>query len=133
MSSISEFQYQEMLRSLNRNRGTTPPPEIESDLHRDILEYCEAQWPRWKYDHSRMDKRTRNTLGVPDFIIALPNGRTIWVECKRPGEKLSSAQQNFAAEMAKLGHTVHIVHTIQEFLQEVEKVLQTQPSTNHQP
>jgi len=92
---------------------------LEKKLHRDIMDHCDKQWPRWKYVHSRIDKRTRNESGVPDFIIALPMARTLYVEAKRPGEKPSLAQCTWHAEMAKLGHTVQIVHDMAEFLQAV--------------
>lgn len=119
MSSITRFQFEQMQVRLGHPPRTLPPP-LEKELHREIMDHCDKQWPRWKYIHSRTDKRTRNEEGVPDFIIALPLARTLYVEAKRPGEKPSLAQRNWHAEMAKLGHAVFIVHNFPEFLAAVE-------------
>jgi hypothetical protein len=116
MSSISQFQLEQMQARLARNRHEPEaPPALEKDLHQDIMDYCDRQWPRWKYVHSRTDKATRNEPGVPDFLIILPAQRVLLVECKRPGEKVSPAQRDWHAEAAKLDHIVCIVHDMQEF------------------
>lgn len=80
------------------------------------MDYCDAQWPRWKYIHSRMDKSTRNEPGVPDFTIFLPENKKLVIEAKRPGEKLSPAQRDWHAEMDRLDHTVHLVYSFDDFL-----------------
>ncbi len=90
--------------------------EPEARLHRQILDYCDAQWPRWKPIHSRMDRPTTTEKGVCDFIIAMPNGRTLYVECKRVGSKLTLEQAAWIYEMKLLNHTVHVVETMGEFL-----------------
>lgn len=126
MSNITLFQFQQMQARLARPVETTAPL-LEKELHQDIIDHCDKQWPRWKYVHSRTDKPTRNTLGVPDFVIALPLGRTLYVEAKRPGQKPSLAQSAWHAEMLKLKHYVHVVHDMQEFLSAVEQVKQDWP------
>jgi len=117
--SITTFQLEQMQARLRRPVTPAEPP-LEKKLHREIMDHCDKQWPRWKYIHSRMDKSTRNEIGVPDFVIALPNHRTFFVEAKRPGEKPTLAQAGWHAEMAKLGHTVHVVHDLTEFLKAIE-------------
>lgn len=126
--SITRFQLEQMQARLNRP-GTGPVPP-EKELHREIMDYCNAQWPRWKYVHSRMDRATtRDQTGVSDFVIALSQCRTLYVEAKRPGEKVSPAQRDWHAEMARLGHTVHVVHDLCEFLLAVEATI----NPNHPP
>jgi hypothetical protein len=97
-----------------------PEPPLEKDLHRQIMDHCDKQWPRWKYIHSRTDKPTRNEIGVADFVIALSNHRIRFIEVKRPGQKPSLAQASWHAEMAKLGHKVHVIHSFAEFLHAIE-------------
>lgn len=80
------------------------------------MDHCDQQWPRWKYIHSRTDKPTRNEAGVPDFFIALPDTKGIFVECKRPGHKLSAAQLQWYAELKKLRWPVYIVTDYQGYL-----------------
>jgi hypothetical protein len=41
--------------------------------------------------------------GVADRIACLPDGKTWFVELKRPGGRLSPLQELFAQEMARLG------------------------------
>lgn len=116
MSSISQFQLQQMQIRLARNRREPEaPPALEKDLHQDIMDYCDAQWPRWKYEHSRIDKPTRTEIGSPDFWILLPHRQLLLVECKRANQKPSPAQLAWHAEAAKLGYTVHVVHNMAEF------------------
>jgi hypothetical protein len=126
--SITQFQLEQMQARLARPAASPSPggegrgeggqsnPPLEKELHRQIMAHCDAQWPRWKYLHSRMDKRPTQDVGVPDFVIALPQGRTLYVEAKRPGEKVSTAQRDWHKEMAKLGHVVYVVHDMKEFL-----------------
>lgn len=134
MSSITRFQFEQMQARLAHPGapGTVPAsPPLEKELHREIMAYCDAQWPRWKYIHSRMDRATSNQAGVPDFVIALPQNRKLYVEAKRPGEKLSLAQSAWHAEMARLGHTVYVVHDMKEFLSVLSDV--GQPMSNPPP
>ena len=93
------------------------------------MDHCNAQWPRWKFVHSRMDRATSpDQKGVPDFVIALPGGKTLYVEAKRPGEKVKPAQRDWHTEMLKLGHYVYVVHDLSEFLDAIKANLGTPAS-----
>ena len=107
--------------------------ERESKLHELIIDYCNKQWPKWKYTHARMDKKSTLDKGHCDFVIwfpchlderpktdDVPWSKSLCIECKRPGEKLSEDQRNWAHEMAMLGHTVHTVTKFEEFLELVK-------------
>lgn len=94
--------------------------EKESDLHDEIIKFCNSEWPRLKYVHSQMNKKTTVGIGVPDFVIALPRGNTLYCECKRKGSKPTTEQLGWAKEMSMLGHTVHFVWSFQEFMSIVE-------------
>lgn len=48
--------------------------------------------------------------GVPDRLL-IGHGQTIFVEVKRPGEKVRPLQQVVINDMIKHGATVHIVDT----------------------
>ena len=41
----------------------------ESQLHLDIIKWCDGQWPKWKYVHARMDRPSTLDLGVADFTM----------------------------------------------------------------
>ena len=91
------------------------PVDLESKLHQQIIDYCDAQWPRWKYIRARMDKRSTIGNGVHDFTIFAP-GRVICVECKARNEKLRDDQQIWKKELEMLGIEVHVVRNLEEFL-----------------
>jgi hypothetical protein len=62
-----------------------------------------------------MAHRTKRTEGEPDFIILAEGGRVLLVECKTATGKLSPEQQAVAAWAAKLGHSIKIVRSMDEF------------------
>lgn len=60
--------------------------------------------------------------GVPDRIVILPDGRTIYVELKAPGKPLEPLQEYWARKLRKMGHEVWKIdrHSdIDDFLREV--------------
>lgn len=119
---ISPFQFQQMQDRLNRSKVRQPDAvsnegeSLESTLHDQIRAHCDSQFPRWKYIHSRMDKRSTIGVGCPDFVVAMP-GKVLFIECKRKGGKLSTDQRDWSFEMEKLGHKVHLVTTMEQFLE----------------
>ncbi len=42
--------------------------------------------------------------GVPDLIFVLPNGKTLWLELKLSGGKLSPVQEKFRSRLQSLSH-----------------------------
>lgn len=91
----------------------------EADLHNQIIAECRRLG--WLWIHARMDKASHMTVGAPDFMILAEGGRVLLVECKRRDGKLRPEQLAFKAWAAKLGHTVHVVRSLEEFCA-VEKI-----------
>lgn len=89
-------------------------------LHDAIERWCNDQWPKVKYVHSRTDQSSSTANGVPDFILFLNGGRVLCVECKTRTGKLTPEQAAWSFEMTRLGHTVHIVRSMREFLELVD-------------
>jgi len=54
------------------------------------------------------------TNGMPDRLILLPGGRVAFVECKRPGEKVSKIQEYRIQQLRQLGFLVWIVDSVNE-------------------
>lgn len=46
-------------------------------------------------------------VGVPDRIIVMPGGKTIFVELKQPGKKPTAVQRVVMKQLQDLGATVH--------------------------
>jgi hypothetical protein len=85
----------------------------EADLHAQIFNECRRRG--WIAFHGSMSERTHRTAGEPDFIILTDDKRALMVECKTRTGKLSIAQQGMIAHAAKLGHTIHVVRSMEEF------------------
>jgi Holliday junction resolvase-like predicted endonuclease len=88
--------------------------ERESKLHGEIYDECRRRG--WIALHGSMAERTCRTLGEPDFVILADGGRVLFVECKSRTGKLSPAQTALKFHAEKLGHTVHVVRSMEEFL-----------------
>jgi len=92
---------------------------LEMPLHKRIMEHCDQQWPRWKYIRAASHRKSTIAEGCQDFTIFMPAGRTLCVECKARNEKPDKAQQAWHREMEMLGHNVHVVRNMDEFLRAV--------------
>ena len=90
----------------------------ESRLHAAIAEHCASLG--WLTVHSAMHQATTTAKGVPDFIIALPGGMTLWVECKTAVGKPTPEQLGWGHRLSLLGHRWSIVRSMGEFLALVE-------------
>lgn len=91
----------------------------ESDLHEAILDDCRRRG--WHAIHSRMDRPTTTGVGDPDFVIMADNGRTFYIEAKSKTGKLTNAQLALAAQASKLGHVIHVVRCMEEYLAVITK------------
>lgn len=59
--------------------------------------------------------------GMPDRIVLLPGGRTIWVETKRPSGRLSGMQLYQHGRLHRLGQDVRVLwsaEAVEEFIKE---------------
>ena len=90
----------------------------ESELHQLILDNCRVRG--FRVLHARMDRPATCGVGTPDFVIALPGGRTLWVEAKARKGKLTSEQQAWMAALRVLGHRALVVRSFEEFITAVQ-------------
>lgn len=115
---ITPADYLIMLaREAARRRLFTPSPEavkVEADLHEQILDYCRSHG--WIDYHGSMAHRTKRTPGEPDHSIRADRGRVFDIECKSATGKLRTDQAGIIMQSAKLGHTVYVISSFQEFL-----------------
>jgi len=116
------FSYSDVLNHQAKQAKSKPSPSGAAEretgkggLHEQIMDYCNAQWPRWKFIHSRTDRKSTVAVGSHDFTIFLPGGRVECVEAKAKGGKLSNEQLAWAKELSLLGHGVHVVFNLEEF------------------
>ena len=73
----------------------------ESKLERRLVREVErigGRAPKWVSTGNR---------GVPDRLVILSGGRTIYVEMKAPGKPLEPLQKRWAKILRNLGHRVY--------------------------
>lgn len=86
----------------------------EAQLHEQIL--AEIRRRGWIALHGSMAHRTFRTPGEWDVTVVADSGRVLFVEMKTASGKLSTDQQAIHAWARKLGHTVHVVRSLEEFI-----------------
>ena len=96
---------------------------VEAELHEDIRKVCMARG--WIPLHSRMDAATGRMRGEPDFIILATFPTCYLVECKTRTGKLSPDQVAFAHWAQRLGWTVHVVRSMEDFCRVIEITKET--------
>lgn len=123
---ISQYDFDQMQARADagkkRGSGDTgqfqgQPPEAEpceADLHDKIED--ELKRRGWYYVHSRMDMATTTALGVPDFIVAMPQGKTIWLEVKSKTGKMKREQLAAQMMLELHGHRHAVVRSFTDFL-----------------
>ncbi|OIJ17086.1 nuclease [Anaerobacillus alkalilacustris] len=87
--------------------------KIEQHLVREVKRIG-GQAPKWVSPGNR---------GVPDRIVILPNGHTVYVEMKAPGKPLSPLQRKWFKTLKQLGHKVYKIdckEDIDSFIAEVK-------------
>lgn len=128
--SINSVQFAQMLARVEQNSGRVPvsddPVAKESDLHQDIIDLCRRRG--WFYVRSRMDRRTTQAIGVPDFIIAADDGKTIWIECKAKGNKASNEQLATITFLKAKGHVAAVCYSMADVMELVSKTLARLPA-----
>jgi hypothetical protein len=116
---FTSLQYREMLATLERNSHRSPATDDavtnEKGLHVEIMAWCDKQWPRIKYIHARMDRKSTIAVGAHDLTLFMPGGKVLCIECKAKAGKLSNEQLAWTAEMRLNGHEVWVVRSMGEF------------------
>ena len=113
---ITENQFREMERRVYK-QSPAPATAVndEGQLHNEIWDYCRSKG--WIPLHGSMAARTHRTEGEWDFTIVADNSRTFFIECKKKGGKVTTEQAGLIMQAARLGHTVYVVYSMEDFLQ----------------
>jgi len=112
------FEYERFLASKAKQPKAgddAVPAGGETKLQREIKDFCNAQHPQWKFINPRSDVESTIAEGAQDFTIFLPGGRVVCIECKTKTGKLSIDQLAWRHQMEALGHTVHLVRSMNDF------------------
>lgn len=76
-------------------------------LERDLETYFSAQCK--KLGLLTLKLSVRYSRGWPDRIVALPGGKVLWVELKRPGGKTSALQDKVHHALRQRHHNVYVI------------------------
>lgn len=111
---MSNQQYMDYLAKTKKQEQAHEGCDDEAFLHRQVTEHCRAKG--WLAFHGSMAHKTFRTPGEPDYVILLPQSKTLLIECKTRVGKLSIDQLGIQAWAEKLGHCVHVVRSYEDFL-----------------
>jgi len=85
--------------------------EAESVLQRDAEDYCRRCG--WRYFHMKYPQG--NMAGLPDLLVWAKGGFEMF-EFKSKKGRLSSDQKKFIEDVKALGHEVHVIKTMEQFI-----------------
>ncbi len=113
----------EARRNAKKQQPVLAGVDKEADLHEQINEECKRRG--WIALHGSMAHRTFRTAGEPDYLVIADNSRLFMVECKTRTGKLSLEQVGMMAHAHKLGHTIHVVRSLVDFIKVVDNISAT--------
>jgi hypothetical protein len=95
--------------------------KTEKDLHKSIRH--QLLYRGIEFFESRMDKRTTQRKGTPDFVFAV-EGRAIAWECKSPVGKLSKAQEEMHIRLEQWPNywKIKVIRSLQEAIKELAEL-----------
>lgn len=96
-----------------RGVGSLRESKLEQRLVREV-ERIGGKAPKWVSPGNR---------GVPDRIIILPNGRTVFVEMKAPGKPLQPLQRKWAKTLEELRQKVYKIDSNEDIDRFIEEVM----------
>lgn len=123
---FSSLEFQAMQERANRGMKNKPlsvpdktssAVEREIPLHNKIIAYCDSHWPPWCYIHANPAKKSTIGKGVNDFTVFLPGGKVFCAEIKTKDGKLDADQLIWRKKMEMLGHTIHVIRSLEEFIE----------------
>jgi len=121
---FTEQDYQTFLAKQHKSIPDDPhqaDDEPESTLSKKIRQFCKAKgWPALILPQNKL-LRYFIPEGWLDGVIALPEGRVIFLELKSKKGELRKAQRLMVAMLLTLGHEVYKVKTWKRFLEIIYK------------
>jgi len=126
MTRWNKTEYEAYMEKYNRDIKPFHPDTMEADEGKEsILQGKIVNWARSKGYPCLSFRQTSRAKGVllpgwPDITLALPNGRTVYIELKNKKGRLSEDQKNMALMLMQLKHEWYEVRSFKRFLGIVE-------------
>ncbi len=90
----------------------------ESDLLREVMRVLATMRDVHPMRRNAGKRRSRSPNGcepgTPDIEVMLPGGRVVWLELKTAEGNPSDVQTEWHAMARSMGHTVHVVRSVEE-------------------
>ena len=79
----------------------------------------------WRWTHNSDSRKTRGHRGVPD-LMAVKEGKLLFIECKRDGGRFGKGQQEWMGELQIAGALCLVVRpsTLGDFIETLKAVSQ---------
>lgn len=123
MVNYTQGEYDAHIAKQSSNRRVTIFPSAQDiqeigkhGLQQKIQDWCDAQFPRWVYDFPRTDLKSTLPMGRHDATIWGPFPVCFLIETKAKGRKRTIDQLSWAARLRQLGWEVHVIYSLEEFL-----------------
>jgi VRR-NUC domain-containing protein len=125
MSEAERARYAPVVTAAPKAFGGKDSGESEKLEQGKFAKWLKEQWQagRLEYFWQRTDKRATGKAGTPDFIVAVPKGKTLWIEFKAPGGTLSPVQSATLKNLAILDHRTALCHSSAEAIALVARAL----------
>jgi hypothetical protein len=105
-------EYQVRLGKLSKDTSVADEGK-ESELDKKIANYCKEHHYYAFHDYSRKV----NKAGHPDWIIALPKCRVVFIENKSKKGKMSDEQKLVMVKLIVLGQEIYECRSYKRFLE----------------
>lgn len=109
-------EYQALLARQRAKRQEKPSATVSSEAETQSAIVNECKRRGWLVFTGSMAHRTYRTLGEPDLTILADKGRVLFIEVKSGRGKRTPEQQAIATVANDLGHTIHLVRSLAEFV-----------------
>lgn len=110
-------EHQARLKRFSQKTHINEPEQADEGLEREI----DAKIAKFIKEHGYYgfhDRSRRvNVAGYLDWVIALPNGRTVYIENKSKNGKLTKEQKTNITKLLGLGHEVYECRSYKKFLE----------------
>lgn len=94
----------------------------ERRMHETFEQWLNLHRAELYWDHSRMDRKTSNRVGHPDFVIQRA-GKVVNVEFKAAGAVPTGAQKDVHAWLESTGNPIAVCRSAQEAIEFTRKEL----------
>lgn len=103
------------VRVRDNNKGVESMREsaLERQLVREVKRIGGLA-PKWVSPGNR---------GVPDRLVILPNGLTVYVEMKAPGKQLEPLQEHWKRKLLKLGQRHYKIDSLEDVTSFIREVM----------